>query len=132
MKGGAAMSEKKILVVEDHPDVSDIIQKQLAQIGYPQSLCVRTGSEALAKVHEEKPDLILMDIRLPGMSGLEVAQELKANPYTRSIPIVGMTAGAAPGNREVCRESGCDSYLSKPFFLPQLKSEIERLLKRAN
>ncbi len=126
------MSEKKILVVEDHPDVSDIIQKQLAQIGFPQSLCVRTGTEALARIQEEKPDLILMDIRLPGVSGLEVAQGLKADPHTRSIPILGMTAGAAPGNREACRESGCDSYLPKPFFLPQLKSEIEKLLKRAN
>jgi CheY-like chemotaxis protein len=126
------MSERTILIVEDHPDMSDIIRAQLVQIGYPRSLCARTGPEAVKKIHEERPDLILMDIRLPGINGLDVARSLKTDPGTRSIPILGMTAGDAPRNQEMCRESGCDGYLPKPFFLPRLKAEIEKLLTRSS
>ncbi|MBI4488273.1 MAG: response regulator [Deltaproteobacteria bacterium] len=122
------LSEKKILIVEDHADTAELIQRQLQQIGYPTSLVAINGPDALQKVHEGHPDLILLDISLPGMSGFEVAGKLKADPFTSSIPILAVTAKAMPGDREKCLQSGCDGYLAKPFLPQQLKAEIEKLL----
>jgi two-component system cell cycle response regulator DivK len=101
----------------------------LELLGYPTSLVARNGSIALQIVREEVPDLILMDIMLPGMDGFELARNLKANPLTRAIPILAVTAKAMPGDRERCLASGCDGYLAKPFLPPKLKAEIEKLLK---
>jgi two-component system cell cycle response regulator DivK len=123
------LSEKKILIVEDHADTAELIQRQLQQIGYPTSLVAINGPDALQKVHEGHPDLILLDISLPGMSGFEVAGKLKADPLTSSIPILAVTAKAMPGDREKCLQSGCDGYLAKPFFPQQLKAEIVKLLQ---
>jgi len=124
--------EKKILVVEDHADTAELIQRQLEQIGYPISLVAIDGPDALQKAREQNPDLILMDISLPGMSGFQVAAKLKADPLTRPIPILAVTAKAMPGDREACLQSGCDGYLAKPFFPEQLKAEIEKLLTNNN
>lgn len=123
-----ARCEKKVLLVEDHADTAGLIQKQLSHIGYPTVLVAANGPDALQKAYEEKPDLILMDISLPGMSGIEVTRRLKADPHTRSIPILAVTVKAMPGDRERCLESGCDGYLAKPFLHQQLKVEIEKLL----
>jgi CheY-like chemotaxis protein len=125
------LSEKKILIVEDHADTAELIQRQLQQIGYPTSLVAINGPDALQKVHEGHPDLILLDISLPGMSGFEVAGKLKADPLTSSIPILAVTAKAMPGDREMCLKSGCDAYLAKPFLPQQLKGEIEKLFPQA-
>ena len=95
------MPLKKILVVEDYTDVAELIQMQLERIGLT-SLVATNGPEALRKAQEEKPDLILMDIVLPGMSGLDVARRLKSDPSTRSIPILAVTAKAMPGDRGKC------------------------------
>ncbi len=122
------MPLKKILVVEDYTDVAELIQMQLERIGLT-SLVATNGPEALRKAQEEKPDLILMDIVLPGMSGLDVARRLKSDPSTRSIPILAVTAKAMPGDRGKCLESICDGYLAKPFLLEQLEEEIEKLLR---
>jgi CheY-like chemotaxis protein len=123
---------KRILVVEDHADTAQLIQRQLEQIGYPISSVAISGPEALQKARHENPDLILMDISLPGMSGFEVAAKLKADALTRAIPILAVTAKAMPGDREACLRSGCNGYLAKPFFPQQLKAEIEKLLAPAN
>jgi len=119
---------KKILIVEDHADSAELLKDQVGQFGYPTPLVVTNGSEALQKAYEENPDIILLDIVLSGMSGLEVARKLKADPRTRAIPILAVTAKAMPGDREMCLQSGCDGYLAKPFFSQNLKAEIEKLL----
>lgn len=119
---------KKVLLVEDHVDTAELIQKQLSHIGYKTVLTADNGPDALHTAHQEKPDLILMDIALPGMSGIEIARRLKADPKTRSIPILAVTVQAMPGDRERCLENGCDGYLAKPFVHQQLKVEIEKLL----
>lgn len=111
------LGEKKILVVEDHPDIANIIQKLLVNLGYNKLLHARNGFDALKKAQEEIPDLILMDIRMPGMSGLEVARRLKADPLTWSIPILGMSASAMERDEEMCERSGCEAYLAKLFVL---------------
>ncbi|TAJ84357.1 response regulator [bacterium] len=126
-----AGSQKKILAVEDHAETAELLQMELDAIGYPATSVVANGIEALRKAYEEKPDLILLDILIPGMNGLEVARRLKADPLTRSILILAVTAKAMPGDREKCLESGCDGYLAKPYLHQKLKEEIEKLLSKA-
>jgi len=119
--------EKSILLVEDHPDSAEMAQTLLRALGYRVSIAT-DGLEALEKAYQIRPDLILLDIVLPGMDGLEVARRLKADPHTSSVPILALTAKVLPGDQETCLENGCDSYLTKPFFPRQLKGEIEKLL----
>ncbi|MFQ5904361.1 MAG: response regulator [Candidatus Binatia bacterium] len=126
------MPQRKILVAEDHADTVELLQIQLKRIGYPDVLVATNGLDALDKAREEKPDLILMDIRLPGMNGLEVTRRLKADPQTRPILILALTAKAMPSDRKMCLESGCDGYLAKPVLPHQLKAEIEKLLTQAD
>ncbi len=123
--------QKKILLVEDHADTAELLQYELKAIGYPTISVAVNGAEALRKVYEEKPDLILLDIVLPDMSGLELARKLKADPRTRAVLILAATAKAMHGDREKCLESGCDGYLAKPFLPKQLKEEITKLLAPA-
>lgn len=127
-----AADQKKILIVEDHADTVELLQNQLRRLGYPTSAVAANGPEALQKAYEEKPDLILLDIVLSGMSGFEVARKLKIDPRTRAIPILAVTAKAMEGDREMCLESGCDGYLVKPYLPKQLKEEIEKLLAPTN
>jgi len=104
---------KKILVVEDDPDNRRIVAKVLAVEGY-NVVEAMDGLEALSKVKAENPDLILMDLALPNMDGWEATRQLKADPLTRAIPVVALTAVAMRGDEERARAAGCDDYLSKP------------------
>lgn len=124
----ALMALKKILVVEEDSSVAELTQKQLELVGVTSS-ATTSGPKALEKAQKEKPDLILLNILLPGMSGLEVARGLKANLLTCFIPILAVTGKTMPGDREKCLESGWDGYLAKPFIFQQLKREIEKLLR---
>lgn len=121
------MAPKKILIVEDHPDSLDLLQNQLRRMGYPDLVVATNGPDALQRALDEKPDLILLDIAIPGMTGLEVARRLKGDGATRPILILALTAKAMPGDREACLDSGCDAYLAKPFLPRHLKAEIEKL-----
>lgn len=123
-----SLHEKKVLLVENHEDTAQLIRQQLNHIGYKAILIAASGPDALAKAYEEAPDLILMDIAMPGMSGIEVTRKLKADSRTKSIPILAVTGQAMPGDRERCLENGCDGYLAKPFLHYDLKVEIEKLL----
>lgn len=120
--------DKKILVVDDDRDTADLLQLQLRQIGFPLSSVAADGVQAIQMILEEKPDLILLDIILPYVNGLEVARRLKANPRTRSIPILAVTARVMPGSREACLDSGCDGYLAKPYSLQELEAAVRKLL----
>ena len=126
------LGNKKVLVVEDHEDTAELLQMQLEQAGNADVLIATNGLEALDKVREQRPDLILMDIMLPIMDGCEVTRKLKGDPQTRPIPILAVTARVTPGDRAVCLESGCDGYLPKPFVIEQLKTEITKVLTRAD
>ncbi len=123
-----SLADTKVLVVEDHGDTVELLQMQLKQIGYLNVLVATDGVDALNKARDENPHVILMDISLPLMNGFEAAQRLKADPQTRPIPILAVTAKAMPGDREKCLESGCDAYLAKPISRQELKEEIEKLL----
>ena len=118
---------KKILVVEDHPDLSNITTLQLERLGFA-VISVNNGMEGVEKAIEEKPQLILMDIRMPGMDGREATRKIRSNPETKDIPILATTVLFRESELNECIEAGCNDYIVKPFTPKQLASLIEKLL----
>ena len=119
----------KILIVEDNEMNRDMLSRRLARRGYEIVLAV-DGGEGIAAATAESPDLILMDMSLPVIDGWEAARRLKAEPLTRAIPVIGLTAHAMAGDRDKVLEAGCDDYDTKPVELPRLLQKIETLLGR--
>ena len=123
--------KKKILIVEDDLDIVDLLQSQVKALGYD-SIVAGNGKQAVDMATSQLPHLILMDIMLPVMDGLDATRQIRQNPTTRSIPIIAVTALSSRRDKEKCLQSGCDDYLSKPFTQftrLQLGSRIEKLLK---
>jgi len=120
------MSEK-ILIVEDNPQNMMVILMTLRGQGYTLLEAV-DGEEALKVADREKPDLILMDIRLPKIDGLEVTRRLRQMPTLSRIPIIALTAYAMNGDEERVIEAGCDAYLTKPFHIHELRSAVAEML----
>ena len=120
--------KRKILLVEDHPANVEMLKMGLEFLGYAVTTA-GDGNEAVEMAASQLPDLIVMDILLPNMNGLEAASRIRSNPKTKAIPILAATALAMPGDMEKCLESGCDAYLAKPFTPKQLAAAIEKLLK---
>jgi two-component system cell cycle response regulator DivK len=89
---------------------------------------VGSGEEAIASVLAEAPDLVVMDIQLPGMDGLEATRLIKANPATKNLPVLAVTAHAMPGDEDRILASGCDAYLPKPLRYTEFVSTVQRLL----
>ncbi len=104
----------RILVVEDQEDNRRIMNDLLSGAGYDVIEAV-TGDEGVAMAESHKPDLILMDIQLPGLDGLEATRRIKANPALRHIPVIAITSYALSGDEAKALEAGCDAYLSKPI-----------------
>jgi CheY-like chemotaxis protein len=90
------------------------------------------GEKAIALAQSEKPDLILMDIQMPGMDGLEAIKQIRLNANLAQIPIIALTALAMPGDRDRCLEAGANEYISKPVRLKQLTSLIQEMLTSVN
>jgi len=125
------IEKKKILIVEDDLDMIDLLQCQVKALGYD-SIVAGNGKQAVDMATSQLPHLILMDIMLPVMDGLDATRQIRQNPTTRSIPIIAVTALSSRRDKEKCLQSGCDDYLSKPFTKftrLQLGSRIEKLLK---
>jgi two-component system cell cycle response regulator DivK len=118
----------RILVVEDNPVSLTLLKQLLKAHGY-NVLGTPEGLQALDLAREEQPDLILMDIRLPDISGLEVTRLLKQDDRTKAIPIIAVTALASPEYERKGLESGCDAYIPKPITLGNLLRTIESFLK---
>ena len=119
----------KILIVEDHPLHMRLMEMTLKDKGYTLFRAI-DGLEGLAIAERERPDLILMDIRLPRMSGFEVARRIRANPELRHIPIIALTAHAMASDRETLEKSGCDVYITKPIDTRELPRVIAEVLER--
>lgn len=119
----------KVLVVEDNPANMKLAVLVLEQAGY-RVLQAGDAADGLATARSESPDLILMDIQLPGMDGLAATRELKADPATCGIPVIALTAYAMKGDDEKMRAAGCDGYLAKPFHYPDLLAAVALHLKR--
>ncbi len=117
----------KILIVEDDPDMLDMIQMTLDHWEYD-SIVAKNGKEAVDMAASQLPDLVLLDIMMPGMDGFEAARLIRQNPKTHSIPILAVTAKVLYRDREECLKNGCSDYLAKPFTLEELASKIEKLL----
>ena len=116
-----------ILVVEDQLDNRLILRDCLGNAGYD-LLETENGVEALTMVARQRPDLILMDIQLPIMDGYEATRRLKADPATKSIPIIVVTSYALSGDEAKAREAGCDAYVSKPYSPRQLLGKVREFL----
>ncbi len=116
-----------ILVVEDQMDNRQILRDLLGNAGY-ELLEAENGAEALTTVAQQRPDLILMDIQLPGMDGYEATRRLKADPATKSIPIIVVTSYALSGDESKAREAGCDAYVTKPYSPRQLLGKVREFL----
>jgi CheY-like chemotaxis protein len=121
----------KILIVEDNEMNRDMLSRRLVRRGYEIVMAV-DGEEGIAAAKAERPDLVVMDMSLPVMDGWEATRRLKAEPSTRGIPVIGLTAHAMGGDREKVIDAGCDDYDTKPVELPRLLQKIEALLAGAD
>ena len=117
----------KILLVEDNEMNRDMLSRRLIKKGYDLVMAM-DGEQALEMAQAEAPDLILMDISLPGLDGWEATRRLKAMPETQAIPIIALTAHAMAGDREKCLEAGCNDYDTKPVEFPRLLGKIQGFL----
>jgi two-component system cell cycle response regulator DivK len=120
---------KKILVVEDNPTNMRVIRMVLRSRGY-WLLEATDGEEALVVAMEGRPDLIVMDIQLPKIDGLEVTRRLRQSTEFKQIPIIALTASAMEGDREKVIAAGCDEYISKPVNTRQFPQLVEEMLQR--
>jgi two-component system phosphate regulon response regulator PhoB len=123
------MAKKSILVVEDEDDIRELLRYNLAKEGY-QVTCSASGEEALKAVRVSLPDLVLLDLMLPGLDGLEVCRSLKQDPQTRNLPIVMLTAKGEEADIVVGLELGADDYVTKPFSLRVLLARLRAVLRR--
>src|SRR4051794_32183797 len=117
----------KILLVEDNELNRDMLSRRLSRRGY-QVVEAIDGEAALALAASERPDLILMDMSLPGLDGWEATRRLKAAPATRPIPVIALTAHAMVTDRERSLEAGCDDFDTKPVEIERLLGKIARFL----
>jgi len=117
----------KILLVEDNELNRDMLSRRLTKRGYTVSIAV-DGLEGVATTRSTLPDLVIMDMSLPLMDGWTATAEIKGDPVTRHIPVIGLSAHAMAGDREKAMESGCDDYDTKPIELDRLLGKIEAML----
>ena len=118
---------KTVLIVEDNELNMKLFHDVLDAHGYD-TLQTRTGLEALALARKHHPDLILMDIQLPEVSGLEVTKWLKEDDALRDIPVVAVTAFAMKGDEERIRQGGCEAYISKPISVPMFLGTVRQFI----
>jgi two-component system alkaline phosphatase synthesis response regulator PhoP len=124
-----AMPKEKILVVDDEEDILELLKYNLSREGY-QVFCTTSGEKTLNLVKTETPDLIVLDLMLPGMDGLEVARRLKDNPHTKNVPIVMLTAKGEEADIVTGLELGADDYVTKPFSPRILLARVRAVLRR--
>ena len=118
---------KRILAIEDHEENRRLLSDLLTSVGY-ELIEALSGEEGLTAAEREMPDLILMDIQLPGIDGYEVTRRIKANPALRHIPIIAVTSYALSGDDVKALEAGCDAYVTKPFDPADLLAKIQTFL----
>jgi CheY-like chemotaxis protein len=117
----------RILLVEDNEMNRDMLSRRLERRGYEVIVAV-DGEEGVARAKADAPDLVVMDLSLPGIDGWEATRQLKAADETRSIPVLALTAHAMAGDREKALAAGCDDFDTKPVDLPRLVDKIDALL----
>ena len=118
---------KRILAIEDHEENRRLLRDLLTSVGYEMIEAI-TGEEGLTLAATHAPDLILMDIQLPGLDGYEVTRRVKANPALRHVPVIAVTPYALSGDEVKAMEAGCDAYVTKPFDPVELLAKIQEHL----
>ena len=118
----------KILLIEDNEMNRDMLSRRLERKGFEVALAA-DGQQGIDAVREDRPDLIIMDMSLPVLDGWEATRQLKADPATKDIPIIGLSAHAMAGDREKAMNAGCDDYDTKPVELPRLLDKIKHMLE---
>jgi two-component system phosphate regulon response regulator PhoB len=126
-----AVSRESVLVVDDERDILELVKYNLDKEGY-QVTVVATGEDALAATRTKMPDIVILDLMLPGVDGLEVCRRLKGDPKTRSIPIVMLTAKGDEADVVTGLELGASDYVTKPFSPRVLTARVRAVLRRGN
>lgn len=117
---------KRVLLAEDNPMNRELIRDALEAAGC-EIIEAASGEEALRKLREGPPHLVLLDVQMPGLDGYAVLDRLRADPQLARLPVIALTAYAMRGDRERALAAGFDGYVSKPIDFPQLRAEIDRL-----
>ncbi|MDZ5254216.1 response regulator transcription factor [Clostridium sp. LIBA-8841] len=125
------MTNKKVLIVDDEEHIRELIKFNLKKEGYDTAVAVN-GTEALKIIKESKFDLILLDLMLPEIDGLEVCKEIRRNEETADIPVMMITAKGEEFDKVLGLELGADDYITKPFSIRELMARIKALLRRSN
>ena len=120
------LADKQILVVEDHPFLAETLTELLTVFDNPAH--ADSGKEALKQIKQKRPDIILLDLSLPDINGLELARRLRQNETTESIPILAMSG--SPTDRRDCLQAGCDDFILKPFTTSTLLARLSKLAVR--
>jgi DNA-binding response OmpR family regulator len=121
----------RVLVVEDDPDIAQLVAHYLEKAGFTAEI-TSSGREALASITARPPELLVLDLMLPHVDGLEICRTIRGNDATASVPIIMLTARAEESDRIVGLEIGADDYLSKPFSPGELVARVRALLRRAS
>jgi CheY-like chemotaxis protein len=118
---------EKVMIFEDTEAIAQLMNDYISYLGY-KTVVARNGLEGLTIARQEKPDLIFMDIMMPGMNGIEATREIRKDESLKNIPIIALTALAMPGDREKCIEAGMNDYLSKPIKMNDISEMISKYL----
>ena len=126
-----AAAAPMVLVVDDYQDAREMCAEFLVHCGYRVSEA-KDGQEAVDKALAEHPDVILMDLSLPGLDGWEATRRIKKDARTKDIPVIALTGHALAGHSEGARDAGCDSFLTKPCLPDAMVAEVKRMLDLQN
>lgn len=119
----------RILIIEDNEENRDALARRLQRRGYD-VVMAGDGQQGVEMAKSEKPDLVLMDMNMPVLDGWRASQLVRADPETRELPIIGLTAHALAGDREKALQAGCSDYHTKPVDFPRLLAQIEALIRK--
>jgi CheY-like chemotaxis protein len=122
---------KKVLIIEDHSDMRELLSWQIELMGF-MPVTAKRGNEGVEKAVSEKPELIIMDIMMPGMDGLQATREIRAHEETKDIPILAATALFRDADLKNCIEAGCNGYIIKPFTFQELQGKVRELIPSAS
>ena len=121
------MTKQKVLIIDDEENVCELVSLYLGKAGY-EVICAADGSEGLDKIREQRPDIVILDLMLPGMDGVDVCKEIRK---TSSIPLIMLTARVDEVDRVLGLEIGADDYVTKPFSPRELLARVKAVLRRA-
>ena len=122
---------KKVLIIEDHGDMRELLTWQIQLMGFL-PITAKRGMEGVEKALAEKPELIIMDIMMPGMDGWAAARQIRAHAETKDIPILAATALFRDADLKSCIEAGCNGYIIKPFTFQELQGKVRELIPAAS